>query len=169
MAKNSRHPINLRNFDLNLFVVLNAIADEKHLGNAADRLGLTRSAVSHALRRLRITFADPLFNRTPDGMIPTPWAETLIQSIRESLLGIQDAIGAQLTFDPKTSDREFTIMTSDFLLPYVASPIAKRVYTEAPGIRLTAYPSASGNAKSCSGEGERHVRTNHEHNCFQWP
>jgi len=36
-------------------------------------------------------------------------------------------------------------------------------------IATTAYPSASGNAKSCSGEGERHVRTNHEHNCFQWP
>ena len=54
----------LRTIDLNLLVMLEALVAERSVSNAARRLGLTQSAVSHALRRLRTTFNDELFVKT---------------------------------------------------------------------------------------------------------
>jgi Transcriptional regulator len=56
--------------DLNLLRVFLAISDLRSLTAAGERLGLTQPAVSHALRRLRVLFDDPLFVRTPTGMVP---------------------------------------------------------------------------------------------------
>jgi len=62
---------NLGIADLNLLRVFLAIWDLRSLTAAWDRLGLTQPAVSHALRCLRNLFEDPLFVRTPNGMVPT--------------------------------------------------------------------------------------------------
>src|SRR4051794_41940829 len=63
--------------DLNLLRVLEALLAERHVTRAAARLGLTQSAVSNALRRLRAAFGDELFQRTPAGMEPTALAREL--------------------------------------------------------------------------------------------
>ncbi|MCI0571983.1 MAG: LysR family transcriptional regulator, partial [Myxococcaceae bacterium] len=58
-------------FDLNLLRVLDALLQESSVTRAAQRLGLSQSATSHALARLRTRLEDPVLVRTPRGMAPT--------------------------------------------------------------------------------------------------
>ena len=67
----------LSRIDLNLLVIFKAVLEESHVARAAGRLNLTPSAVSHALRRLRHLLNDPLFLRTPKGVVPTERAMEL--------------------------------------------------------------------------------------------
>src|SRR4029453_14143410 len=69
--------INLSRADLNLLVLFEAVLQERHVGRAADRLNLTPSAVSHGLGRLRRLLNDPLFLKTPKGVVPTARATQL--------------------------------------------------------------------------------------------
>jgi hypothetical protein len=62
----------LRNLDLNLLLVFDAVLRERSVVRAADSLAISQPAVSHALNRLRHTLKDKLFVRTPAGMSPTP-------------------------------------------------------------------------------------------------
>ena len=67
----------LAQLDLNLLVALDALLSERSVTRAAARVGLRQSAMSHALARLRVVFADELLTRAPDGMRPTPRAVAL--------------------------------------------------------------------------------------------
>ena len=102
--------VNLRSIDLNLLIVFEAIMTEGKLSAAAEKLGMTQSAASGALARLRVTFDDDLFVRTHVGLVPTPRAEQLIVPIREGLSCISGAFSAHQVFDPISSHRVFNIM-----------------------------------------------------------
>ena len=67
--------MNRNAIDLNLLGVFDAVAHEKSLTRAGQRLGMSQPAVSHALARLRVMLKDELFVRTPEGMLPTARAE----------------------------------------------------------------------------------------------
>jgi DNA-binding transcriptional LysR family regulator len=128
--------INLRAVDLNLLVVFDAVMSERSVTRAAERLHLTQPAVSHALSRLRATFADPLFVRTPAGLEPTAPALRLAGRIAVVL----DEIGSILTpgggFDPATSTRCFTIGMSDYAAFVILPKLAARVRQAAPLAQL---------------------------------
>src|SRR5882672_725223 len=79
------HPVHISAIDLNLVVVLRALLDERSVSRAARRLGLSQSATSHALGRLREVVNDPLFVRTRTGLVPTARAEAMAASVRASL------------------------------------------------------------------------------------
>jgi Transcriptional regulator len=104
---------NLGIADLNLLRVFLAIWDLRSLTAAGDRLGLTQPAVSHALRRLRNLFEDPLFVRRPTGMVPTEAAFRLYPPLAQALSIINDAVQQHAKFDPATARREFRISMSD--------------------------------------------------------
>ena len=70
---------------LNLLVAFDALLTERHVTRAAARLGLSQSAMSHNLARLRDLFVDELFVRTTDGMKPTPRAQALSAQVRSAL------------------------------------------------------------------------------------
>src|SRR5580698_5837611 len=70
--------------DLNLAVVLRALLDERSVSRAARRLGLSQSATSHALGRLRALLKDSLFVRTRTGLVPTARAEAMAGAVRSS-------------------------------------------------------------------------------------
>jgi DNA-binding transcriptional LysR family regulator len=106
--------MNLRSMDLNLLVIFDALMIEKSITRAARTVGMTPSALSHALGRLRQTFNDPLVERTPRGMVPTPRAEALIPFVRAALQSLQRGIAHQLEFDPATSERSFNLRLLDF-------------------------------------------------------
>ncbi len=82
--------IDLSRIDLNLLVLFQAVLEERHVGRTARRMNLSASAVSHGLGRLRRMLNDPLFLRTPKGVVPTdralamkaPVAELLAQAKR---------------------------------------------------------------------------------------
>src|SRR3954468_10970369 len=70
-------PARVRQIDLNLLVALDALLAEGNVTRAAEKLGLSQPAMSHALNRLRALLDDPILVRTPRGMVPTPRAEEL--------------------------------------------------------------------------------------------
>jgi DNA-binding transcriptional LysR family regulator len=87
-------------------VALDALLAEGNVTRAAERLGLSQPAMSHALNRLRALLDDPILVRTPRGMVPTPRAEELAPAIRAALDDI-DRAARRLPFDPSTSTRSF--------------------------------------------------------------
>jgi len=96
--------VQLRNFDLNLLVVFDAVFRERTLAAASVRLSLSQSAISHALGRLRRRVGDELFVREANGMRPTPKALELARPVQRALARIQAALAGE-EFDPQRSTR----------------------------------------------------------------
>jgi DNA-binding transcriptional LysR family regulator len=94
---------------LNLLIALNVILEERNVTRAADRLGLTQSAASRMLGRLRATFDDPLFVRTSRGLTPTKRALDIAGPLRQYLFGLDKLLVAGDEFDPGTAQRRFRI------------------------------------------------------------
>jgi DNA-binding transcriptional LysR family regulator len=126
--------------DLSLFVILDALLEERNVTRAARRLGVTQSAVSHALKRLREQMGDPLLVRTRAGMTPTKRAEQLRAPIRRALELLDDAVQLGTAFDPATATREFTLATSDQLGVALLPGLWARLATVAPRVDLRLAP-----------------------------
>lgn len=131
-----------RAIDLNLLVVLEAIERERSVTRAADALGLSQPAVSHALSRLRHRFEDPLFVRSAAGMTPTPRAQRLLSPIRDSLLGLQSVLDDE-PFDPRRTSDTFTIAMNNFAVIVLAPRLVARLAACAPGARVLIRPSGT--------------------------
>lgn len=128
--------IDLRGLDLNLLVALEALVEEGSVTRAAERMGVSQSAMSHTLRRLREVFDDELLVRTQNGMLPTPLATRLVAPVRRGLETIQAALDDQPTFDPATARHTFTLATSDYVALVLLPQVIERVSRAAPGIDL---------------------------------
>src|ERR1700742_681948 len=96
------------NLDLNLLRVLDVLLEERSVTRAGERLGLTQSAISHALNRLRYALADDLFLRGPDGMRPTERASQIAPRLRQGLLQLQLAL-VPSDFVPAETIRRFVV------------------------------------------------------------
>ena len=129
----------ISSFDLNLFVILNAIYTEGSLTKAAEVVGITQPAVSNALSRLREKFNDDLFIRTGSGMVPTQKTENIIKDIQNALTLMQLSVNEPDTFDPKVSKRKFKLSLGDVsegrVLPFIMNQIDKK----APNVALGSY------------------------------
>lgn len=129
-------PNALGTFDLNLVKVFLAIWETRSISTAGERLGLTQPAVSHALKRLRERFSDPLFLRVGHRMEPTPAARRLHEPFGQALAIVGQTLLAHGDFRPETSDRTFTVAMSDvsefFCLPRILAAFARL----APGLRV---------------------------------
>jgi len=116
-------------FDLNLFVILNAIYTEGSLTKAAEVVGITQPAVSNALSRLREKFNDDLFVRTGSGMVPTQKTENIINDIQSALALMQQSVNEPDTFDAENTTRTFKLSLGDIsegrVLPYIMKEIDK--------------------------------------------
>ena len=124
--------IDLRRIDLNLLVVFEVLMTERSVTRAADRLGRTQSAVSHALARLREQVGDPLLVKHAGGMRASPFAESLAEQVRPILRSIQRVLVPPQAFDPATSRRVFRVALPD-LTPSLFPLLMARVRREAPG------------------------------------
>lgn len=105
--------MNIRTLDLNLLRAFSAIYLERNVSAAARRESLSQPAMSNALTRLRRSFDDELFIKTPQGMEPTALARQLIQPVNEALSILKNGIEKKQRFDPKTADRCFKLLMSD--------------------------------------------------------
>ncbi|MEZ4336968.1 MAG: LysR family transcriptional regulator [Sandaracinaceae bacterium] len=124
--------VHLAALDLNLLVALDALLRERHVTRAARSIGLSQSAMSHALRRLRATLDDPILVRGATGMVATPRAEALEAPLREVLDAAEALFTAAPEFDPKTSEQLYTLATEDFISTFVVPPLLARLRDEAP-------------------------------------
>jgi DNA-binding transcriptional LysR family regulator len=127
-----------RSLDLNLLAMLEALVAERSVSGAAVRLGLTQSAVSHALRRLRATFNDELFVRSSKGMEPTLRAIEIADATRSALENIGIAIDRSATFDPATAARSFNLRISEYVSGHLLQRLCPALRKLAPGIRINA-------------------------------
>lgn len=130
---------NWNTFDLNLLVVFDAVMQEKNLTRTGQRLGLTQSAVSHALARLRHMLKDELFVRTPEGMLPTPRAERMAGPIHQALQEMRVTLEAD-EFDPSQASRTFTIAANNYAARAVIPAFVRRVATLAPSVVIDVRP-----------------------------
>ncbi len=126
----------LRALDLNLLVVLDALASERNVTRAARRVGLTQPAMSNALRRLRRMFNDELYLRGPGGMEPTARALELVDGVRQTLRQAERLFATDVGFDPSTSRRTFTARMSDLVGLLALPAIVERLRHRAPGMTL---------------------------------
>jgi DNA-binding transcriptional LysR family regulator len=128
--------VNPNTFDLNLIRVFVALARDRSVSLAADRLGLSQPAVSNALNRLRDLLGDPLFVRTRQGMEPTTLARSLERPLEQTLADIRTALGRSVSFDPATAIRTFTLIMIDVGATAVLPSLLTRFAVEAPAISL---------------------------------
>lgn len=101
--------MHIRNVDLNLIAVFDAIMTEGNLGAAGERLGLSQSAVSHALARLRAITGDDLFVRTRKGVKPTAHAVSLAGPLQSAVELCRQAFAKRNGIPTLNSDRTFVI------------------------------------------------------------
>lgn len=128
--------MDLTRFDLNLFVVFDAIYAERSITRAAGRLSVTQPAVSNALGRLRSAMDDPLFVKTSAGMAPTALAESLAGPVREALSALSVAATGPAAFDPATSRRVFRLSLLDPYDTLVLPGLIRQVRALAPQVEL---------------------------------
>jgi DNA-binding transcriptional LysR family regulator len=126
-------------FDLNLFVILNAIYTEGSLTKAAEVVGITQPAVSNALSRLREKFNDDLFVRTGSGMVPTQKTENIINDIQSALTLMQQSVNEPDTFDAENTTRTFKLSLGDISEGRVLPYIMKEIDQKAKNISVGSY------------------------------
>lgn len=130
--------VHFKALDLNLLRLFDALAEERSVTRAGARLGLTQSAVSHALNRLRHVLQDELFVRGPDGMRPTARAEEIAPRLRQGLDHLQLAL-APTSFTPADTQHRFTVATSAYMGAVLMPSVVARLRHMAPAseLRLT--------------------------------
>lgn len=128
--------VDLARVDLNLLVVLDALLKERHVTRAAARLGLSQSAASHALSRLRAHFDDPLLVRDRSLLVPTERALGIAEPLAQALGSLAAALTQPVAFDPLTTRRTFVIGAADYGQFVLLPPLLERLREAAPGLDL---------------------------------
>src|ERR1700679_549436 len=134
--------VNLGAVDLKLLVVFDAIMTERNVSRAGARIGMSQSATSNALNRLRELLADQLFIRTGSGMQPTAVALRLTTPIHEALQLVRSALEPSL-FDPSNSTWTYRLAISDHASIVMLPSLAEHLARVAPGVRLVLRPKVN--------------------------
>lgn len=138
-----RNPLR-SNVNLNLIRSLAVLLEERNVSRAAARLGVTQSAVSHALGQLRGLLGDPLLVRGASGMVPTPRAERLGPRVSRALEELERAFGELAAFDPAAARRTFTLAAGDHMAGILLQAIVWTGLREAPGVAVHVVPFDAG-------------------------
>lgn len=130
MSHSDPHP------DLNLLPALDALLLEGSVARAARRLGLSASAMSRTLARLREATGDPLLVRAGRGLVPTPRALALRAQVAQLLQDAQSVLRPEQAPDLARLVRTFVVRTSDGFAENFGPALLTRIGREAPGVRL---------------------------------
>lgn len=117
--------------DLNLLPVFQALLEERRVGRAALRLNLSQSAVSHALGRLRDAVGDPLFVRSPQGLVPTARARALAPAVNEALARLDQALAPE-RYDAASSARRFRVAMGGYIGRLFSPALVVRMLARSP-------------------------------------
>ncbi|HSH91885.1 MAG TPA: LysR family transcriptional regulator [Ramlibacter sp.] len=130
----------LKDIDLNLLRLFDAVHRTRNVSRAAESLDLTQPAASQGLTRLRALLHDPLFVRASGGVQPTPRAARLAEPIRQALAMMEQALGESAGFDPAASHRTFRIHMSDIGENRFLPELMGALREQAPGVRIETLP-----------------------------
>jgi len=126
--------------DLNLLAALDVLLQERSVTNAARRLGLSTSAMSRTLSRLREALGDPVLVPAGRAMVPTPHAEAIAEHVHTLATAAQAVLRPPPPADPRTMEREFTIRANEAFTQLYAARLSGAVSAVAPGVRLRFAP-----------------------------
>jgi DNA-binding transcriptional LysR family regulator len=143
----------LRRLDLTLLLVFLGLMKHRKASAVADEMGLTQSAVSQGLKRLREIFGDGLFLRRPHGLEPTATAKGLEGSIMQAVESLRGALGAAQSFDPRKTEEVLRIAALDAEQAVIIPTLAARLRKAAPGLRLSVLPLGRNDAVDALYEG----------------
>jgi DNA-binding transcriptional LysR family regulator len=137
----------LSNVNLNLLVALEALLTTKSVSQAARRVNVTTSAMSHSLAALRDLLGDQLLVRVGGRMALTSHAESLRAPLGEVLGGVTKLLDGASAFEPRTTERRFVVAAPDFFSTLILPKLLEALKREAPRIELSIVPSVRrGNA-----------------------
>jgi len=129
-----------RGLDYTQIRLLAELSRLRSVSAASRKIGLSQSAASHALAKLRRQLGDPLFSRTGNAFQPTPYGERLGTAAREALDVLVAGLASNRPFDPRTATRRFTLYANDVgqmvLLPKLLTFLKK----QAAGVTVRACP-----------------------------
>lgn len=128
--------IDLSRIDLNLLVLFEIVFQERHVGRSAERLHLSPSAISHGLGRLRALLGDPLFLKTPKGVVPTERALELATAVTEILAQVRGVVASSAPFDPRQSKRRFVIGAPDGVSSVILPSLLATLREVAPRVEV---------------------------------
>ena len=103
----------LNKIDIRQLRILQGLLKERNLSRVAEKMDVSQQAISDQLRKLRDTFDDRLFIRTSNGVIPTPFVESLKPKIDHILDSLENLLKPDI-FDPATATDLFSISSTDF-------------------------------------------------------
>ena len=132
--------MHLREVDANLLVVLDALLVDASVTRAAERLGRSASAISHALAKLREIFADELFVRAGQRLVPTAKARELAPTVHVILAGMESLLRLAKPFDPRDAERDFAMTASEVGDLILVQPLRRRLEKLAPSVRVGWMP-----------------------------
>lgn len=130
----------LRRLDLTLLLVFLGLLRHRKARDVALDLGLTQSAISQALKRLRDIFGDELFLRRPHGMEPTATALALEAPVAGAVEALRGALGMAQHFEPTEAQGVVRVAALDAEQAVLIPPLAARLRSAAPGLRLSVLP-----------------------------
>lgn len=147
----------LRKLDLTLLLVFLGLLRHRKAASVAAELGLTQSAISQALKRLRDVFRDELFLRRPHGMEPTAAALALEVPVAQAVAALRSALTVTRSFEPKTADGIVRIAALDSEQAVIMPRFAARVRQLAPKLRLSVLPLARRDAIEALADGRADI------------
>lgn len=136
-----------------MLLVFLGLVRHRKAADVALELGLTQSAISQAVKRLRDIFQDELFLRRPHGMEPTATALALEEPVRRAVEALRGALGAARTFDPMQAEGVVRIAALDAEQAVLVPPLAARLRQAAPGLCLSVLPLGRSDAVEALTEG----------------
>jgi DNA-binding transcriptional LysR family regulator len=120
--------------------LLAELSRSRSISRAAQRIGVSQSAASHALAKLRKKLDDPLFTRTQDGFQPTPFGARLANASCEALDALLAGLSSSDRFDPLTTTRVFSFFMNDIGQMIFLPPLLKFLKQQAPGVLVRVLP-----------------------------
>jgi len=132
--------MHIKDIDLNLLRLFDAVYRTRNVSRAAELLDLTQPAASQALTRLRLLIQDPLFVRAGGGVQPTPKADRLADAVRSALGLLEEALNESAQFAPLQSRKVFRIHMSDIGEGRFLPDLMVALRRQAPGVRLETLP-----------------------------
>ena len=125
----------INGLDIKQLRVLHYLLIEKNASRVASRLGLTQQAVSEQLKKLRLSFRDPLFNRKSNGLVPTAHALSLQQEVAEIITRLEN-ITKPKVFEPSSANGVFRICASDYAQAVVLPSLIQTIREQAPNLKI---------------------------------
>lgn len=144
----------IRRLDGGLLLVFRELLRRRRASEVAKTLGLTPSAVSHSLARLRDLFEDPLFIRRPHGLEPTRRALELGPRIEGLIEMAGQTLSSRAEFEPARSGRQFRVAAAEFVTAVVGAPLINALRRDAPGASLVMAQLSQAQAMDALRRGE---------------